>query len=376
MAHAYTPGLKVSARTRIRKARVLPLAGEVLVEPGASVQASSAVAEAELPGDVHPVNVAGLLGVPPEEVAGYMLKALGEQVGRDEPLARTRPWLKWLRSVCRSPVAGSLESASEVTGQVMVREPPQRIALSAYISGTVTETQPGEGVVVETEAALVQGIFGVGGECFGPLKMLAQSPDGLVGPGALDSSCENCIIVVGAEARAELLSAARKVGVAAVVAGGIRAQELKEVLGYDIGVAVTGAEQIGLTLMLTEGFGRIPIARRTFELLDRLEGLEASACGATQIRAGVLRPEVIVPLEGAILEATEGEPAAEADGIAQGDAVRIIRRPHFGLIGEVVELAADPVRVETEALVRVLRVRADDGEVLTVPRANTEIIET
>ncbi|MDP6440038.1 MAG: hypothetical protein QGH74_10415, partial [Candidatus Brocadiia bacterium] len=179
-----------------------------------------------------------------------------------------------------------------------------------------------------------------------------------------------------AEARAELLSAARKVGVAAVVAGGIRAQELKEVLGYDIGVAVTGAEQIGLTLMLTEGFGRIPIARRTFELLDRLEGLEASACGATQIRAGVLRPEVIVPLEGAILEATEGEPAAEADGIAQGDAVRIIRRPHFGLIGEVVELAADPVRVETEALVRVLRVRADDGEVLTVPRANTEIIET
>ena len=33
--------------------------------------------------------------------------------------------------------------------------------------GEVAEVLPGEGVVVETTGALVQGIFGVGGECFG-----------------------------------------------------------------------------------------------------------------------------------------------------------------------------------------------------------------
>jgi hypothetical protein len=272
-------------------------------------------------------------------------------------------------------VAGAIESVSDVTGQVMVREPPQKIALSAYISGTVVEVIPGEGAVVETEAALVQGIFGIGGECGGRLKVLAQSPGGVVRPQALDSTCQNCIIVVGSLATAALVETARDFGVSALVAGGMPAEDLRQVLGYDIGVAVTGSETIGLTLVLTEGFGSIPIAQRTFELLKELDGLRASANGATQIRAGVLRPEIIVPLEGPVRDTMEREPAAEADGLRVGDQIRIIRQPNFGLIGEVAELVPDQVEIETEAKVRVLRVRTARGDTITVPRANTEVIK-
>ena len=149
MAHAYTPGLKVARRTTIRKRRVLPVQGRVLVEQGQSVSAGSVVAEADLPGPVHPANVVNRLGIRPEEIRRYMLKKEGDVVERNEPIAETHPWIKWFKVSCLSPMAGSIESVSDVTGQVMVREPPQKIALSAYVSGTVVEVIPEEGAVVD-----------------------------------------------------------------------------------------------------------------------------------------------------------------------------------------------------------------------------------
>ena len=65
MAHAYTPGLKVAAGTLIRRERRLPLKGEVLVSVGDEVKGDTIVARTELPGDVQPLNLAGLLGVAP-----------------------------------------------------------------------------------------------------------------------------------------------------------------------------------------------------------------------------------------------------------------------------------------------------------------------
>ncbi|MDE0084988.1 MAG: hypothetical protein OXU23_04700, partial [Candidatus Poribacteria bacterium] len=80
MAHAYTPGLKVTEGMTIEKNRRLPLEGEVLVEAGTTVKAEDIVAKADLPGNVQLLNVANLLSVPPEEIAEYMLKPEGETV--------------------------------------------------------------------------------------------------------------------------------------------------------------------------------------------------------------------------------------------------------------------------------------------------------
>jgi len=375
MPHAYIPGLKVMARTMLRRHRLLPLEGKVLVEPGQLVQADTVVAEAELPGRVQPVNVAGVLGVRPQEVRDYMLRREGDPVTKDGLLAETQPLVRWFKATCPSPVDGIVESISEVTGQVMVREPPQKVQLPAYLAGRVVEVLPRQGAVIETTAAFVQGIFGIGGECSGRLKVLAPSPHDVVEPESLDSTCRNCIIVVGSLVSASLVEAARGLEAAAIVAGGMPAQQLSRILGYEIGVAVTGSERIGLSIVLTEGFGRLPMARRTFELLQSLDGLPASANGATQIRAGVLRPEIVVPLPGGGPAAAETAPSAQADGLLVGDQVRIIRQPHFGVLGEVAELVPDLTLIETEAKVRALRVKTESGDVVTVPRANVEIIQ-
>jgi hypothetical protein len=117
------------------------------------------------------------------------------------------------------------------------------------------------------------------------------------------------------------------------------------------------------------------MAPTTFDLFRLREGLRASMNGATQIRAGVIRPEVVVPLEG---QRAEGGPAASvvAGGLAPGTRVRIIREPHFGGLGRVVELPAQLRKMPSEASVRVLLIELEEGgRRHTLPRANVEIIE-
>jgi hypothetical protein len=364
--------LTVSRGVRLRRRRLLPMEGEVLVEEGDYVDAEQVVATAELPGDIHPLNVVGRLGIRPAEIEEYMLKGEGDEVEEDEPIAETRPWISFLRTTCRAPVDGTIDNISDVTGQVMLREPPRHIDLNAYLRGRVTEVLPGEGVVVESNGALMQGIFGIGGECYGTLRVAADGPGEMLEPSDLGEEHEDCIVVCGSRVDAELVDAAREVGVSALVAGGMGAADLRRVVGRDIGVAVTGTEDVGLSVILTEGFSRLPIAEDTFRLLQELEGSEAAANGTTQIRAGVQRPEIVVP--GRTDDESGETSGTGAHGLREGDRVRVIRAPYFGVTGTVTDLVAEPRTIESEASVRVLEIEASDGRRLTVPRANTEVI--
>ena len=162
-------------------------------------------------------------------------------------------------------------------------------------------------------------------------------------------------------------------GAAGVIGGGLRDRDMRRLLGYDLGVAITGTESIGLTVVVTEGFGEIAMARRTFEILRDCQGRQASISGATQIRAGVMRPEIIVSGPSGPGDAEEGE-AGGGEGMARGDALRVIRAPYFGRIGRVMELTPDLRQVESGASVRVLEVEFEDGSRAVVPRANVELI--
>ncbi len=371
MPHAYTPGLTVTRRATLRRVRRLPLEGQVLKQVGDVVRGEDVVARTELPGDVAAVNVVNRLGVPAAQIERYMLKKEGDAVREGEAIAENQPLLKWFKTTVTSPITGTVESISTVTGQVMLRKPPKPVEVNAYVDGRVVEVMEGEGVVVETTGMLVQGILGVGGEARGEIKMLVESPqDVLDEADAATEDAAGKVLIAGALATAAAVRKLRDAGAAAVVVGGLDAQDLRSLLGYDLGVAITGAEPIGVTLILTEGFGRIEMARRTFELLRSCEGRRASVNGATQIRAGVLRPEIIAPAQNAS-EAAETPSTADA-GIEVGRAVRAIRAPYFGRLGKVVALPEKPARIETEAVVRIATVEFADGERADIPRANLE----
>jgi hypothetical protein len=105
-------------------------------------------------------------------------------------------------------------------------------------------------------------------------------------------------------------------------------------------VAITGSERVGLTLIVTEGFGEIAMAERTFRLLASREGADAAVNGTTQIRAGVMRPEIVIPLD---REHRAGvAPDTIEAALSVGAPVRIIRDPYFGLIGRVTAMPPEP----------------------------------
>ncbi len=373
MASVYTPGLKVVAKTLVSKDRKLPMVGDVHVKKGDQVKAEDIVASTHLPGNVTPVNMANQLGCDPKEITDYLTKKAGDKVEKDEIVAETPGFFGFFKTRIPAPTAGVIETVSTVTGQVIFREPPIPVEVCAYIDGTIDDIHPGEGVVVKTTATYIQGIFGIGPEVIGPLEIVAKDPSEVLDAPAIKAEHAGKIIVGGSLVTAEAINKAVELKVKGIVVGGIDAQDLKDFLGKDLGVAITGNEEKGITMVVTEGFGKIDMAKKTFELLTASKGKKTSINGATQIRAGVIRPEVVIPL---LNEKEAGKESILKLGMEPGTLVRIIRQPRFGEVAKVVTLPEQPTKIPTEAKVRVVEIQLlKSGEKMTLPRANVEVIE-
>jgi hypothetical protein len=323
-----------------------------------------------MPGNLHTVRASQLLRVEPQELEGHMLKQLGATVEAGEVIAETKGLWGLFKSSLKAPLTGVLEEVSGVSGHVRIREKSRQIEVLAHVAGRVTDVIEREGAIIEARGALVQGIFGVGGERRGTLKVLVGGGGEALTPDVV-RDCAGAVIVGGATANAAAIRAAAEAGAVGLVVGAVRDDALREYLGYDIGVAITGQEDVPLTLVLTEGFGELAMAQRTWDLLSSLAGQLAAVDGATQIRAGVIRPEVVVTR----VEGGAEVQAAPEQALEEGSRVRVIRAPHFGALGRVTKLPVELTEIETESKVRVAMVRLDSGEEVRVPRANVEIIQ-
>lgn len=355
----------------VRKVRRLPMKGEVLVKEGMDVEPNTIVARTFLPGHLQTVKVAEKLGVEPKEVPSLLKVRIGESVKVGDLIAESKGIFGLFKGQVFSEYSGTVEAVSEVSGHVLVREAPIPVEINAYIHGRVVEVIAEEGAVIEAQGALIQGIFGVGGERVGKIRMAVSSPDEMLEAKHIQTDDAGKILVGGSGITLEAIREAEKRNVVGLVSGAVRDDVITQYLGYEIGVAITGQESIPLTIVITEGFGQLAMAKRTFDLFKQLEGREASINGATQIRAGVIRPEVIVPLDEVIGTKTE---QTEVSALEIGTPIRVIREPYFGELGEVVELPPELQVIDSGSEVRVLKAKLTDGRIVTVPRANVEII--
>ena len=374
MSRSYTPGLKILARTKIIKKRQLPMKGNVHLKIGDIVKSDTIVASTELPGNVQMLNVANKLNIEPEHVPECMLAELDESIYKGQIIAESKGIFGMFKSQLKSPIDGTLANVSEITGQAILSEPPIPVEVDAYTSGTITEVEDEEGVTIETVGALVQGILGIGGENHGILEVVTTSPSDELTAEMIQEKHKNMVLVGGSFLTKDTFEHARKIGVAGIVSGGFDYTDLSKILGYSLGVAITGSEDIGPSLIITEGFGRISIAVRTYELLVSNKGKFASINGSTQIRAGVIRPEILIPDEIGNGEIGEFE---EADlAISDGSLIRVIRAPYFGRVGKVKSLPPELQKMESETMVRVAEIEFEDGTIEIIPRANLEMILT
>mgnify|MGYP000852048508 FL=1 len=374
MAHSYTPGLKVLKNSKILKDRRLPLKGTVKSNIGDKVNPDDIVANTNLPGNVQMVNVANQLNIDAIDINKYMLKKIGEQVNKNDMIAETEGLFGFFKSSALSPVDGTIESVSEVTGQVVLRESPIPVEVDAYIQGKIDDVISGEGVVIKANGVFIQGIFGIGGESRGEIVTIADDRNSEVTKEMISKEHKNKILIGGNFVSLDAYKKAIECEVAGIIVGGFNYYDLEEVLGYTLGVAITGSENLNTSLILTEGYGKIQMGQQTFELLKKHNGKLASINGATQIRAGVIRPEIIIPIDAE--DKNEGNSESDkSDGMTVNSLVRVIRSPNFGEIGKVINLPPELRKMESETMVRVAIIDIDRNHI-EIPRSNLEVVET
>ncbi len=374
MGSQYTPGLQVTAHTVIQRVRELPLLGQHEVQLGDKVEASDTVLSASLPGEVEIIRIADRLGLEPLDVEGKVLISPGDVVEKEQLICKVESFFGLFNSELKSPLSGEVEFLTEANAHIGIRRPSIPLTVDAYISGTVVNIEENRRVTIETAGTFIQGIFGVGGERRGQIRVLSTPLDQEVSEADVNKidSLENSILIGGSFFSKEALALASKKGVSGIITGSIDAETLKEYVGFEIGVSITGDEDVPATLIVTEGFGTLPISNRVIDLAHQCEGMFASLNGATQVRAGAMRPELIVPKDEKSKTPSKSEPSGE---LLVGSRIRIIRVPYFGLLGSVEELPNKPEAIESGARVRVLRARLDSSnELVTVPRANVELI--
>ena len=373
MAHSYTPGLKVLKKTIFKKERILPLKGDVLVKSGDQLTPDTIVASTNLPGNVQMLKVSNILNIDPKDVVEALQVKEGQEVKKGDIIAETSGIFGMFKSSVESPVDGTIESISQSTGRVVVREAPIPVEVDAYVSGVVDEVIENEGIVLKSNAAFIQGIFGIAGEKRGDLLLVSSGPGEELTADQITADMKGKILIGGSFLSLDAYKKALSVQVAGIVVGGFNYYDLKAILGYNLGVAITGTEKLNTALIVTEGYGSIPMSEATFSLLKENDGKAASINGATQIRAGVIRPEIVIPIDSGNTD--DDSKSKMPEGIQEGSTVRVIRSPNFGKIGKVISLPAELNKMESETMVRVAEINID-GKNILIPRANLEMVET
>jgi len=314
------------------------------------------------------VNVARDLDIWPAMLRMYMRYREGDQVQQGSILAASPGATRMDYSY--APASGTIQRIDPHTGAVYIVRPSKTTRVTAYLAGTIEEIIPQMGAVVSTRGLVVYGVFGIGGEAYGELAVTCQASGA-----RLDHAMRGKVLAVHGRVGPAFLDKAVEAGVTALILGGVDQGALVRLTGHEMGSGITGDEEIPLTIVLTEGFGQVAMADDVFALLAQHEGKVISLNGRTQVRAGAVRPEAVIPLDDAEdgpAEACEtGSRGEIALGI--GQRVRVVSSPYFGMLGEVESLPPEPERLETGAVLPVAVVCLADGTRVPVAQDNLEV---
>jgi hypothetical protein len=292
-----------------------------------------------------------------DRVDKYLRKSAGDAVQANEVIAAPRGLLSRLRGGLRSPVEGQVVEVRD--GLILIQSASTTYELTAHLKGQVTNVMPQRGVVISAVGALIQGVWGSGGEAEGVLKVLVDNPQRPLRARSIDVSCHGTIVVGGRILDEKALEQGIEAKVRGVVAGSVSADlcPFIETLPYPV--------------IITEGFGTLPMSDPVFALLHANLGQQAMLSAQTLTRWGARRPEVLIPLR-----AEDEMPPQETRPrpLEVGDRVRLLRAPHLGSVGRVEDLPDHPQTIESGARVSVARVELGEGESVLVPLANLEVI--
>jgi hypothetical protein len=348
---------RVLPLTTIRCERLLPWLGEVLVDTGQKVGAGDVVARAGRPRPLLVLDVGKQLRISRDVAEKSIIAVPGATIQQGEVVARCKKGF-WGKRKVTSPVEGTVMAVK--SGRVLVEPTPTLYELRAAIAGLVAAATPGFGVAIETQGALIQGIWGSGRDGYGVLKVGALARDASMTADQMASSHQGTILVCGASLDMSVLERAQELQVRGLIVGGVPARMLKHLTPQMIPV------------IATEGIGQYPISANIFTLLEANEGRDATLLATTPQRWELRRPEIIIPLPAS----KAPPPPGPGRALEPGQRVRVRRAPFAAKGGTLKSLYDHPRRLENDLAQVGADVVLEDGTLVFVPYANLDIISS
>jgi hypothetical protein len=341
--------------TTIFRRRQLPLPGRILVRQGQKVMPNDVIAEASLPSGHLILDVARGLGVPPLKADQLIDRAPGDHISAGDLIA-ARPGMFFSRTM-RTPVDGKIVSVRN--GKVLVQQSEASLELKAAYAGTVSEVIPERGVILELSGALIQGVWGNGKAEFGVMQIAAQAQNTILKLDRIDVSLRGGILVGGHLAEAETLTSLAEIPIRGLILASMPSRLIKTALSMPY------------PILLTEGFGKLPMNLPAFRLLATNAGREVSLTASHfQAHQGIV-PEVLIPLP----VTGKPQPPPAPRQLAPQNRVKIVWSPYSAQTGVIQSLSPEPVSFQAGLRYPAAQVKLDSGELAAVPMANLVVLE-
>ena len=339
--------------TSIIRERLLPVPGTVNARVQQKVGANDIVAEARWSHEHVLLDVARLLNVSPAAADRLIKCQVDDQVAASAEIAVGKGLVP--RTV-HTPRDGRVVAVGG--GQVLLEVGESKIELRAGIPGTVIQTIPNQGVIIQTTGGLVQGVWGNGRIDSGLMVNLAETPDSVLTVGRVDVSLRGSILLAGIVKDAETLQAAGDLPVRGLIISSIFPSLIPK------------AREMRYPIMVTDGFGALPMNSAAYKLLATNAKREVTVNAEAFDRYTGARPEVIIPLP------ISSEPAAphEMENFAPGLQVRLRRPPAMGTIGSIVNVLPGLTTLPSGLRAPAAEVKLENGETVVAPLVNLEVV--
>lgn len=272
MKHIVPSRLRVERDIVTRVVRVLKGKGSLNVRIGQQVTPDELIGSSTIASGFRTLNLSTLLSVPPGEVEKYLTRKLNQRIYKGELLALKKSWFLSGKKIVTSPTDGVLDFINPKTGELKIVFLPKKVDLPAGVFGLVEDVDSVRGqVIIRTLVSRINGMFGSGRIRDGILNLLGKK-DSLISRGEIQQKFDGRILVGGSLLFKDAVAAAISVGVNAVITGGINAGDYKGMAGGRLSFPRKLDNDIGIGVVVCEGFGSVPIGDDIFKVLSEYEG--------------------------------------------------------------------------------------------------------
>lgn len=320
--------------------RQLQSSSQVFVKVGDEIRPETILHSDLVRSGFRTFNLAEMFKVKEIETEKLLKRTVGARVYQGDILAAKRDVLGFRERVFKSPLNGVIQAYDLSTGRLTMQYLPREVKTIAGVFGRVTEILPGEIISIATLADIVNGLITFGVDREGSLVEVGY-PDIPLQPDQITEKFNGRIIYGGTKASLDVMYKALAVGVKMVITGGVDYQDYLSLRGTK-----GRLEDVGVSLVATEGFITAPIYTPVYDLLKRAEDRHV----IFNAESGAL----VIPKESRDLRGvnvkdmpTHGSDKARGYTIMRlNDTVRIIFGEYAGEYGIVTDIQNQQIRVK------------------------------